>query len=119
MRASFVRHGRALMPVGLMKLPTGPQATLARFRDDPEGLRNYVARVITAAEDEAELKDLYFDIGKDQAYALVKDLDDYTAVKAVSRILGAEGFKKMVPVDKASEAVELERQIREGLGESE
>jgi hypothetical protein len=102
-----------------MKLPTGPQATLARFRDDPEGLRDYVARVITAADDEAELKDLYFDIGKEQAYALVKDLDDYTAVKAVSRILGAEGFKKMVPVDKASEAVELERQIREGLGESE
>jgi hypothetical protein len=102
-----------------MKLPTGPQATLARFRDDPAGLRDYVARVITAADDEAELKDLYFDIGKEQAYALVKDLDDYAAVKAVSRILGADGFKKMIPVDKASEALELERQIREGLGESE
>ena len=23
------------MPVGIMKLPTGPQSTLARFRDDP------------------------------------------------------------------------------------
>jgi hypothetical protein len=107
------------MPVGLMKLPTGPQSTLARFRDNPEGLKDYVARVITAADDQAELKDVYFDIGKEQAYALVKDLDDYTAVKAVSRVLGADGYTKTVPVDKASEAVELERQIREGLGESE
>jgi hypothetical protein len=107
------------MPVGLMKLPTGPQSTLARFRDNPEGLKDYVARVITAADDQAELKDVYFDIGKEQAYALVKDLDDYTAVKAVSRVLGADGYTKTVPVDQASEAVELERQIREGLGESE
>ena len=107
------------MPVGIHKLPTGPQSTLAEFRDDPEGLRDYVAQVITAANDEAELLDLYFDIGKEQAYAVVKNLDDFVAVKAVSRILGAEGFTKTVPVDKASEAVELERQIREGLGESE
>lgn len=107
------------MPVGIMKLPTGPPATLAKFRDDPVGLRDHVAQVITAADDEAELLDLYFDIGKEQAYAVVKDLDDYAKVKAVSRILGAEGFTKTVPVDGASEAVELERQIREGLGESE
>ena len=106
------------MPVGLMKLPTGSQSTLARFRDDPEGLKNYVASVVKAADDEAELKDLYFDIGAERAYALVKDLDNYVAVKAVSRILGAEGFKKMIPVDKASEALELEKRIREGLGES-
>ena len=107
------------MPVVLMKLPTGSQSTLARFRDDPEGLKDYVASVVTAAGAEAELTDLYFDIGAERAYALVKDLDDYTAVKAVSRILGAEGFKKMIPVDKASEALELEKRIREGLGESE
>jgi hypothetical protein len=106
------------MPVGSMKLATGPQSPLARFRDDPEGLKNYVSSVVTAAEDGAELIDLYFDIGAERAYAVVKDLDDYVAVKAVSRILGAEGFKKMVPVDKASEALELERQIRQGLGES-
>jgi len=107
------------MPVGFMKLPTGPQATLAPFRDDPEGLKNYVARVVSAAAEAAELKELYFDIGEERAYALVKDLDDYTAVKAVSRILGAEGFKKVIPVDKASEALELERRIHEGLGASE
>jgi hypothetical protein len=105
------------MPVGMMKLPTGPQATLARFRDDPIGLKEYVARVIKAADDEAELLDLYFDIGKEQAYAVVKDLDDDAKVKAVSRILGAEGYKKTVPTGKAAEAVELERQIIERLGE--
>ena len=118
MRASFVRDGEGPMPVGIMKLPTGPQSTLARFRDDPEGLKNYVASVVTAADDDAELKDLYFDIGAERAYALVKDLDNYVAVKAVSRILGAEGYKKTVPAERASEAVERERQIVEGLGES-
>jgi predicted HAD superfamily phosphohydrolase len=106
------------MPVGMMKIPTGPHAKLARFRDDPEGLRNYVARVVKTANAEADLVDLYFDVGKDHAYAVIKDLDDDVDVKAVSRILGADGYKKTVPVGKASEAVERERQIVEGLGES-
>lgn len=106
------------MPVGMHKVPTGPQSTLASFRDRPEDLKDYVARVIKAADDEAELIDLYFDIGKEQAYAVVRNLDDYAKVKAVSRILGAEGFEKALPADGASEAIELERQIREGLGES-
>ena len=106
------------MPVGLMKLPTGPQATLARFRDDPRGLRDYVERVVKTANPDAELVDLYFDVGKEQAYAVVKDLDNDVDVKAVSRILGAEGYKKTVPTERASEAVERERQIVEGLGES-
>jgi hypothetical protein len=106
------------MPVGMMKLPTGPQSTLAPFRDKPEELKDYVARVIKQADDEAELIDLYFDVGKEQAYAVVRNLDDDAKVKAVSRILGAEGYKKTVPSDKAADAVELERQIREGLGGS-
>jgi hypothetical protein len=106
------------MPVGLMKLPTGPHSTLERFHDDPDGLRAYVEKVVDAAEPEAELKDLYFDIGKERAYALVKNLDKYEAVKAVARILGAEGYAKMINVDQAREAGEIERQIREGLGES-
>jgi hypothetical protein len=106
------------MPVGIMKLPTGPQAKLARFRDDPEALRDYVGRVVKAANSEAELLDVYFDVGSERAYAVVKNLDDDVEVKAVSRILGAEGYKKTVPPDRASEAVERERQIVEGLRES-
>jgi hypothetical protein len=106
------------MPVGIMKLPTGPQAKLARFRDDPEALRDYVGRVVKAANSEAELLDVYFDVGSERAYAVVKNLDDDVEVKAVSRILGAEGYKKTVPADRASEAVERERQIVEGLGKS-
>jgi hypothetical protein len=106
------------MPVGMMRLCTGPQCPLAQFHDNPKDLRDHVARVIKAADENAELLDLYFDIGKEQAYAVIKDLDDYTKVKAVSRILGAEGFKKTVPVDDASEAVELERRIREEIAES-
>jgi hypothetical protein len=102
----------------MMKIPTGPHAKLARFRDDPKGLRDYVARVVKTANQDAELVDLYFDVGEDEAYAVIKDLDSDVDVKAVSRILGADGYMKTVPVDRASEAVERERQIVEGLGES-
>jgi len=42
-------------------------------------------------------------------------LDDYLAVKAVARVLGAEGFLKLVDTDQAVEAIEREKMIRERL----
>jgi hypothetical protein len=104
------------MPVGLMKLRTGTPPELEGFRDDPEALYNHVKGVIERAG--AALEALYFDIGKERAFALVTGLDDYIAVKAVARVLGAEGFIKLITVDQAVEAVERDRQIREGSGSS-
>ena len=101
------------MPVGIMKLRTATPEILERFHDDPEGFRDFVNAVVEAAG--AELKNLYFDIGKERAYAVIKDLDDYVAVKAVARILGAEGFIKMIETDDAVNAVAREKEIREGL----
>ena len=102
------------MPVGLMKLRTATPETLERFRDDPKGFRDFVNAVVVAAG--AELKDLYFDIGRERAYAVIKDLDDYVAVKAVARVLGAEGFIKVIETDDAVDAVAREKEIRGGLG---
>jgi uncharacterized protein with GYD domain len=102
------------MPVGMMKLRTATPESLERFRDNPDELREFVKAVVEAAG--AEFQNLYFDIGKERAYALIKDLDDYVVVKAVARILGAEGFIKMIETDDAVEAVAREREIRESLG---
>jgi hypothetical protein len=40
-------------------------------------------------------------------------LDDYVAVKAVARVLGADGFLKLVDTDGAVEAIERANSIRE------
>jgi len=104
------------MPVGMLKLRTATPPELEGYRDDPKALYDYVKRVVERAG--AQLEDLYFDIGKERAYAFVRDLDDYIAVKAVARILGAEGFTKMITVDQAVEAVERDREIRESSGSS-
>jgi hypothetical protein len=93
-----------------MTLRTTTPSELERFHDDPEGLREFVSDVVTRAD--AELIELYFDIGEERAYAVVQSLDDYLAVKAVSRILGAEGFLKMIKADDATEAIALESKYR-------
>jgi hypothetical protein len=101
------------MPVGMMRLTTATPESLEQFRDDPEGLYNYVKEVVERAG--AEFLNLFFDIGRERAYVLIKDLDDYVRVKAVARILGAEGFLKMVEKEQAIEAIALETEIRPPL----
>jgi hypothetical protein len=91
------------MPVGFMTLRTATPPELEALRDDPEGFRQYVSDVFGRAN--ARLIELYFDIGAELAYAIVEDLDDYKDVKAVSRILGAHGFIKMVKAPDAAEAL--------------
>ena len=98
------------MPVGFMTLRTATPPELEKFHDDPEGLRDFVSDVVAAAG--AELVELYFDIGEERAYALVQCLDDYRDVKAVSRILGAEGFLKMIKAKDATDAIARESRYR-------
>ena len=111
------------MPVGMMRLRTATPERLERFRDDPRGLFDYVKGVVDAVEvpegfPRPELKDLYFEIGQERAYALIKDLDDYVAVKAVARVLGAEGFLKLVDTDGAVEAFARANSILEQVDSS-
>lgn len=104
------------MPVGLMKLPTATPARLEEFRDDPKAFEAFVRRAVEAAG--GRLEELFFDPAKERAYALVKDLDEYVDVKAVARILGAKGFKRMITVEQAVQAVARDRELRERLGGS-
>jgi hypothetical protein len=108
------------MPVGMMRISTATPEWLEQFRDDPEGLEALVRKVVDAVEispgyPKPELLDLYFEIGRERAYALIKDLDDYLAVKAVARVLGAEGFLKLITTAQAAEAIERANRIREEL----
>jgi hypothetical protein len=108
------------MPVGMMRLSTATPEWLEQFRDDPRGLFEYVRKVVDAVEvgdgyPRPELKDLYFELGRERAYALIKDLDDYVAVKAVARVLGADGFLKLVDIDGAVDAIRRANGIREQL----
>lgn len=102
------------MPVGFLTMSTATSPELEAFHDDPQGFADYVEGVVTRAG--ARLLSVYFDVGKERAYALVEDLDDYRDVKAVSRILGGEGFLKMVKVEGAIEAIERESGYRHGSG---
>jgi predicted RNA-binding protein associated with RNAse of E/G family len=86
-----------------MKLRTATPPELEMYHGDPQGFYDFVSGVIDRAG--GELLDLYFDVGEELAYAIVKSLDDYLDVKAVSRILGAEGWTKMITVDQAVEAL--------------
>jgi hypothetical protein len=99
------------MPVGFLTMSTATAPELLALHDDPEGLADYVERVIARVEG-ATLLGVFFAIGAEKAYALVEGLDDYSDVKAVSRILGAEGFLKMVRAPQAAEAIERERRYR-------
>jgi hypothetical protein len=98
------------MPVGIMTISTGTAPELQAFHDDPQGFESYVNGVITRAG--AALVGLFFDVGAEKAYALVENLDDYRDVKAVSRILGGEGFLKMVRAKQAAEAIQRESGYR-------
>ena len=98
------------MPVGLMTLRTATPPELELYHDDPRGFEDFVRGVVERAG--AKLVELFFDIGHERAYAIVESIDDYVAVKAVSRILGAEGYIKMIRTAQAVEAIELESGYR-------
>jgi hypothetical protein len=101
----------------MMRLSTATPEWLERFRDDPEGLKKFVGDVLAKVEVEPgkpqpRLNDLYFEIGRERAYAVIENLDDYVAVKAVARILGAEGFLKLVTAPQAADAIKKANGIR-------
>jgi hypothetical protein len=100
------------MPVGWMRFPTGTAPEVEQFRDDPQGLEAFVRNVVEVEGEPQRLEALYFDVGREVAYALVFGLDDFIAIRAARRILGAEAFTKLLRVEDAVRAVERERFLR-------
>jgi uncharacterized protein with GYD domain len=91
--------GVTQMPIGMYRLSTAAPP----HQGNPKGLQDFVAAAVESVG--ARLVDIYFDIGRDQAIAIVEGLDDYVDVKAVSTLLRAEGFEKYVRVEQAAEAI--------------
>ena len=102
------------MPVGIMRISTATPEWLEQFRDNPAGLEEYIRTVLEKVEVDPKptLNDLFFEIGRERAYAVIENLDDYVAVKAVARVLGAEGFLKLVRTAQAFEAIQQANRIR-------
>lgn len=98
------------LPQKWFRVPTGTPPELERFVDNPRGLKEYVQNVLTRAqgfqESRIELIEVYFEVGRPVAHVLVKDLDDPITVKAVCRILGAEGFTELLTAEQVESAIE-------------
>jgi hypothetical protein len=52
------------------------------------------------------LLDVYFDVGKEVAYALIQDLGDSVVTKRASRELGGVNFTKLINCHQFEEALE-------------
>jgi hypothetical protein len=104
------------LPQKWLRVPTGTPPELERFVDNPGALKKYVQNVLRRAqgfqEAQIELIEVYFEVGRPVAHVLVKDLDDPITVKAVCRILGAEGFTELLTADQVESAIEREPTIR-------
>jgi hypothetical protein len=99
------------MPIIWINFPTGSSPAVAKYHDNPAGLKRYVSRIVRKAEPKARLDDLYFEVGADRACAVVKDLDKYEAVKAVADVLGADGVKKFLNATQAEAAITLRKKL--------
>lgn len=103
------------MPQTWMRVPNGTPPELERFVDNPEGLKEYVQDILSRAqrfqEEPIELIEVYFEVGRRVAHVLVKDLDNPITVKAVCRILHAEGFTELLTAEQVRSAIEREQAI--------
>jgi hypothetical protein len=107
------------LPQKWFRVPNGTPPELERFVDNPEDLKEYVRDVLSRAEQFQDepigLIEVYFEVGRPVAHVLVKDLDDPITVKAVCRILHAEGFTELLRADQVRSAIEREQAIESAL----
>jgi hypothetical protein len=99
------------VPIIWISFSTTSTPEVRRWRNNPNALRKYVGDVVGRVEG-ASLQELYFEVGRERAHALVADLDDYIDTKAITRILGANAAMKLVLPDQLAEAIKRERGYR-------
>lgn len=99
------------MPIIWIGFSTASSPQVHRRRNRPKDLKTFVSQVVKNANPKAELIDLYFEVGADRACALIKDLDDYVAVKAVQGVLRAEYATKFLTAAQADKAIKEQRRI--------
>jgi predicted alternative tryptophan synthase beta-subunit len=103
------------LPQKWFRVPNGTPPELERCVDNPEGLKEHVQDVLSRAQQfqdvPIELIEVYFEVGRPVAHVLVRNLDDPITVKAVCRILHAEGSTELLTADQVRSAIERERAI--------
>jgi len=91
------------LPQKWFRVPNGTPPELERFVDNPEDLWEYVQEVLSRAqqpqEPQIELLDVYFEVGRQVAHVIVRNLDDPITVKAFCRILHVEGFTELLTAE--------------------
>jgi hypothetical protein len=101
-----------VMPVGWLGFSIATPPELEELKGDPPAMRDYVQDLVQRAG--AQFVDLYFEVQQERAYALVRQLDDYQTTKAVTKILGADEYTKLLDADQAAEALRREQTLRDG-----
>jgi hypothetical protein len=103
------------MPIFWMGFSLQTSPAVDPLKHKPKELREMVREVVEKSDPHAdrkpELLDLYFQVDKQYACALIKDLDDYVALKAVMDVLGADYATKFLTAEGAEDANELGRRI--------
>jgi hypothetical protein len=99
-------------------VPNGTPPELERFVDNPEALIEHVQGLLSRAQEyqdqEIELLDVYFEVGRPMAHVFVRNLDDPLSVKAVCRILHAEGVTELLTAEQVRTAIERQGTIDPG-----
>src|SRR5438874_2500871 len=110
------------MPWGwiVFKTPTasasgGATSSNPGLPTDPEELEAFVRDVVENAN--AKLLYLFFAVGAPECHAIVKDLDNYEKAKAVTDILHATSYTKLLDSKMAKGARGLEPGFRKRRGD--
>ncbi len=99
------------MPIIWIGFSVASSPDVDKWKADPTVLKRYVQGVAEAAD--ANLIELYYEVGQEQAYALIESLDDFINMRSVARILGADEARKLVTADQAKEGFDREGGFRE------
>jgi hypothetical protein len=99
------------MPIGVMSFSTASSPLVEEHREDPVGLEGRLRAILRGAGARLESR-LYFEVGRERALALVKDLDvaDPEQRKAILTTFGAT-YRKLITPEEAARARELEREF--------
>jgi hypothetical protein len=99
------------MPIIWVGFSTASSPDVDKWKGDPRQLKRYVQGVAQAAG--GELVELYFEVDKERACALILDLDDFVNIRSVARILGADAVTKLLNPDQAKDGFDREQGFRD------
>lgn len=103
------------MPVGWIGFSTASAPDIHKLRDRPADLRQYVRDLISNAGVTLLGDEVYFDNYHDRAYVLVEGLDEWEKTKAVTRLLGADEYNKLMKAEAVQQAIEQEPGLKPPL----